>query len=206
VFVDGYDYAGAAVAAAGAVPVVGNIGKATKIGVKAGSKAFRSVKVKRKQPTVAKPKPDAKAKPKPDKPGSRVPDIDVTPGGGTSSSGGSVEEPRKFREVGAFSLKPTVSGPTKFSTDAATRARDEKLYRKSLQENVIDELKHVKSNSLSEHTLNIGNDSIIINNTIAEKIISVYENLNTGNKKKFDKMINESVDSFKKIVNFSVRQ
>lgn len=202
------DLPGAALAAAGAVPVVGNVGKATKVGAKVGSEAFKSIKTKRRQPTVERPKPDAKAGSKPDKPGSRVPDIDITPGGGNDSTPTppTREEPRKFREVGAFSLKPTVSGPTKFSTNTATKTRDEKLYRKSLQENVINQLNHVKSNSLSEHTLNIGNDSIIINNTIAEKIISVYENLNAGNKKKFDKMINESVDSFKKIVNFSVRQ
>jgi hypothetical protein len=209
------DYAGAAVAAAGAVPIAGNIAKGAKIGTKLASSAIKSVKPK-PSAAAAKPKPDA-AKPKPDKPGSRVPDVNIgLPGGGNDSSDSSSssstprEEPRKFREVGAFELKPTVSGPTKFNTNTATKTRDERLYRKSLQEsatkNVIAELNAMKSNSLSEHTLNIGNDSIIISNAIAEKIINVYENLNNSNKKKFDKMINESVDSFKKILTFSVRQ
>ena len=62
------------------------------------------------------------------------------------------------------------------------------------------------SNSLSEQTLNIGNNSISINNTIAEKIVRVYENLNEDNKNKFSDAMNESIESFKKIVNFSIRQ
>jgi hypothetical protein len=62
------------------------------------------------------------------------------------------------------------------------------------------------SNSLSEQTLNIGNNSISINNTIAEKIVRVYENLNEDNKNKFSNAMNESIESFKKIVNFSIRQ
>jgi len=118
-----------------------------------------------------------------------------------------VSDKPKYINVGNFKRQANTVGVKTFSTDTATKSRDERLYRKSLQENnVIETLKGMSLNNLSEHTLNIGNDSIIINNIIAEKIVSVYENLNEDNKNKFNNMMNDSVESFKKIVNFSVRQ
>jgi hypothetical protein len=45
-----------------------------------------------------------------------------------------------------------------------------------------------------------------INSTVANKIVNVYEAMNKKNKKKMEKMLNESVESFNKVMNFAVRQ
>jgi len=50
----------------------------------------------------------------------------------------------------------------------------------------------------------IGNDDVTINSTIAKKVIMVYESLNKKNKKQMEKMLNESADSFKKVISFSI--
>ena len=62
------------------------------------------------------------------------------------------------------------------------------------------------SEGITEMQLNIGENPITINNTIAQKIVSVHESLNKDNKKQMENMLSESVESFKKIVNFAVRQ
>jgi len=45
-----------------------------------------------------------------------------------------------------------------------------------------------------------------INKNVSEKILSLYESVNENNKKKIETMLEESVDSYKKIVEFAVRQ
>lgn len=55
------------------------------------------------------------------------------------------------------------------------------------------------------HVIRFGNDEVTINSTIAKKVLMVYESLNRKNQKQMEKMLNESVESFKKVINFSVR-
>ena len=69
-------------------------------------------------------------------------------------------------------------------------------------ENTIKKLKMVNENT----EFSIGDKTIVINKNIAEKIVSLYESVNRQNKRKIESMLNESVDSFKKIVEFAVRQ
>jgi hypothetical protein len=69
-------------------------------------------------------------------------------------------------------------------------------------ESMINTLKNINENT----EFSIGDKTIVINKNIAEKIVSLYESVNRQNKKKIESMLNESVDSFKKIVEFAVRQ
>ena len=99
-----------------------------------------------------------------------------------------------------------ISSADKFDTEIARNRKRESQFDKSLvSEDVISQLNIIKE-SRSEGTINIGNNSIAINKTVAEKIITVFESLNKENQKKINVMLNESVDSFKKIINFAVRQ
>ena len=104
-----------------------------------------------------------------------------------------------------FSLRATTSKPVG-NVRTGVDARDTSVYRKAMQQNesVLKELYSIKENE--EKTLNIANESVIINNTVAKKVISVYESLNASNKKKVESMLNESVDSFKKVLSFVARQ
>lgn len=48
--------------------------------------------------------------------------------------------------------------------------------------------------------------SFDVNSYLAEEILDLYSNLNRENKKKLKQSLDESVDSFKKIVSFATRQ
>lgn len=69
--------------------------------------------------------------------------------------------------------------------------------------NNIDVLKTI--NEECELSFQDGN-KYTITSPVAGKIVNVYEAMNKKNKKKMEKMLNESVDSFNKVMNFAVRQ
>lgn len=126
---------------------------------------------------------------------------------GKSADGTKYSTPLAFKGV-----DPKVSKP-KSGFRTSVDARDTSLYRKSLQQptmqesNVIDILKQVsEGNGINRNVINIGESSVTINRTIANKMINLYETLNDSNKKKMKTMLNEDVESFKKILDFAVRQ
>ena len=94
-----------------------------------------------------------------------------------------------------------INKPKRFDTTRARRKQDEVLGRK-VQKTMIEEIKTVTE----QQEFSINNGKIIINKQIAEKLLSLYESVNKDNKKKIESMLSESVDSFKKIVEFAVRQ
>lgn len=72
-----------------------------------------------------------------------------------------------------------------------------------------------QSNISKLKTISEGSDDILsfkdgnkytVNSLVANKIVGVYEAMNKKNKKKMEKMLNESVDTFNKVMNFAVRQ
>jgi hypothetical protein len=107
-----------------------------------------------------------------------------------------------------FSMRVNTSAPkSKVRTGVEARMQKyERDYYTQQNENVIQTMKKMVSEDITEMQLNIGESPVTINNTIAQKIISVHESLNGNNKKQMEKMLSESVESFKKIVNFAVRQ
>ena len=113
------------------------------------------------------------------------------------------------RKKRSFSLKANVSAPKGSSYNPA---RDEKqrqaVFRQSQmqEQTLIDQLKMIKDQDANEYIININESNVMINSTIANKIVNVYESLNNRNKAKFERLLNESSESFKKVVNFSLRQ
>jgi hypothetical protein len=67
-------------------------------------------------------------------------------------------------------------------------------------------MKQIVENNISSHTIYLNETPITINNRVAKKVVAVYESLNRQNKKKVEKMLNEDALSFKKVINFAVRQ
>jgi hypothetical protein len=95
------------------------------------------------------------------------------------------------------------------SRDYSKRFSDDAManrYKHTQKESVITTLKSMVEEDVSKMQLNIGESSIMINTTMAKNVVGVYESLNKDNKKKMEDMLSESVDSFKKILSFSVRQ
>ena len=52
----------------------------------------------------------------------------------------------------------------------------------------------------------INESTVVVSNRVAKKILHVYESLNKTNRKKLEKMLNEDVSSFRKAINFAIRQ
>jgi hypothetical protein len=103
------------------------------------------------------------------------------------------------KQFGQSKVTTSQTRPRAFRT--SVDARDEILNRKAM-------MQQIKEASVSDKPglVYINEDTVEINNIMAEKILSLYESLNKSNRKTMEKKLNESVDSFKKVVNFAVRQ
>ena len=74
------------------------------------------------------------------------------------------------------------------------------------ESNVLDTIKSIVENDIQEQTIRFNENKITINNTVAKKLLNVYESVNKTNKKKMEQMLNESDTSFNKVLTFAVRQ
>jgi hypothetical protein len=92
--------------------------------------------------------------------------------------------------------RSTISAQDKYNAD--------RLYR---EETNLDKIKHIVENDINsyEMTFNENDSTINLNNRVAKKVLQVYESLNTKNKKKFSKMLNENATTFKQAINFVIR-
>jgi hypothetical protein len=107
----------------------------------------------------------------------------------------------------SFKMSTKLISPGRKSVVTGYDKKAENDYRNSLREDVFTTLKDMINNNVTEMQLNIGENTIKINNTIATKIVNVHETLNEDNQKKMRDMLNEGdVSSFKKILDFAVRQ
>lgn len=70
----------------------------------------------------------------------------------------------------------------------------------------IDRMKTIKEDTEDCTLVFEDGNKYNITSTVANKIVNVYEAMNKKNKKKMEKMLNESIDSFNKVMNFAVRQ
>lgn len=90
--------------------------------------------------------------------------------------------------------------------DARMRKYERDFYNQQ-NESVLSQIEKMIKEDISEMQLNIGENTLKINNTIAKKVVSVHESLNKENKQKMEDMLNEGkIDSFIKLINFAVRQ
>lgn len=100
---------------------------------------------------------------------------------------------------------PKAAGITT-GVDARMRKYERDFYNQQ-NESVMTQIQKMVNEDVTEMQLNIGESTLKINNTIAKKVVGVYESLNKENKKKMEDMLNEgTTDSFMKLINFAVRQ
>lgn len=119
----------------------------------------------------------------------------------------------KYRETetGEFTqagrAKPTVSGTQRASADL-TGAHIERQRNKvawQMEEN-FKTIRKLAESSGDPASISFGKETITINNRIASKVMKVYEQLNKENKQKLKSMLGESTETFRKAINFVVRQ
>jgi hypothetical protein len=148
-------------------------------------------------------------------------DVDPTvvvnsPGSGSGDVGGYSGSAPVKRDIPQynFQARPTTHSGEKHINLGDTpveRERAARLARQTQQaslrkESVLHELKSMIDNDIAEKTMVINEQQININNTVAKKIVLVYESVNSVNKKKMEKMLNESAASFNKVLTFALRQ
>ena len=73
------------------------------------------------------------------------------------------------------------------------------------KENKISDIQDMINEGVENMDLSINGRTVTLNNSMAKKIIRVYESVNTKNKKIVESMLNEDLDSFKKLLNFSIK-
>jgi hypothetical protein len=133
--------------------------------------------------------------------------------GGGSGSGSNASDSPASRNYD-FKAKPGLKNSFvdyKAPSDTTIRQTDYQLNKKAQkammgESNVLDTIKSIVENDISEQTIRFNENEITINNTVAKKLLNVYESVNKTNKKKMEQMLNESATSFNKVLTFAVRQ
>ena len=77
--------------------------------------------------------------------------------------------------------------------------------KKQVAENKISDIRTMIESNNSLHEMNINGRTITLNNSMAKRILEVYDSVNTKNKKIVESMLNEDLESFKKLLNFSIK-
>ena len=103
------------------------------------------------------------------------------------------------------STPQSSSSSTPLSYQRRVQQRELQYYAQQPQ-TVSESIGYMIDNNINEMNINIKGNDIKINTTIANKINNLYESLNDENKTKMALMLEDSVDSFKQILNFAVRQ
>jgi len=98
--------------------------------------------------------------------------------------------------------------PTLSSAGVGQQQRSAKIQSIAFKEstNNLTVMKQIVEQNIPSHTIYISETPITINKRVAKKVMTVYESLNRQNKKKIEKMLNEDAVSFKKVINFAIRQ
>lgn len=101
--------------------------------------------------------------------------------------------------------RPRYNATTQSKLAQADIAQSKKASQKQVDENKISDIRAMIESGKSLHEMNINGIFITLNNSMAKRILEVYDSVNTKNKKIVESMLNEDLESFKKLLNFSIR-
>jgi hypothetical protein len=76
---------------------------------------------------------------------------------------------------------------------------------KKVNENKISDLRNMINEGIDNIDININGREVTLNTNMAKRILEVYDSVNTKNKKIVEGMLNEDLESFKKLLNFSIK-
>ena len=132
---------------------------------------------------------------------------------GPDEKSDSAWEKHKGQLVGPKSqAKATSSWKAAKPSDATFDSKYRETIRKTfdkpattVDENKITDIQNMLNEGIETMDLSINGRTVTLNNSMAKKIIRVYESVNTKNKKIVESMLNEDLDSFKKLLNFSIK-
>ena len=87
--------------------------------------------------------------------------------------------------------------------DIATTRYKQKLMQ--VKENKISDIRDMISEGTDNMNLQINGRTVTLNTSMAKRILEVYDSVNATNKKLVEGMLNEDMESFKKLLNFSIK-
>jgi hypothetical protein len=94
---------------------------------------------------------------------------------------------------------------SQMKTADLARARAATTPQKQVQENKMSDLRKMIDEGVEVKTLTINERQVDINIGMAKRILEVYDSVNAKNKKIVESMLNEDLESFKKLLNFSIK-
>ena len=131
-------------------------------------------------------------------------------GGAAASavSGGDKSSSEKI-STGIIRDKPTgkeySSWETRPGSDPVYKAKMKKASLAPVSENKIIDIRTMVNEGVDNMDLSINGRQVTLNTSMAKRILEVYDSVNTKNKKIVEGMLNEDLESFKKLLNFSIR-
>ena len=87
----------------------------------------------------------------------------------------------------------------------ARQASSSSQRMKQMQENKMGDLRRMIFENIEFKDININGRTITLNKSMAKRILEVYDSVSDKNKKLVENMINTDLESFKKLLNFSIR-
>lgn len=102
----------------------------------------------------------------------------------------------------------TGSAKRPSSSDAVYQSKMKQATLKqatSVQENKITDIREMINENIDSKDININGRTITLNTSMAKRILEVYDSVNTKNKKIVESMLNDDLESFKKLLTFSIR-
>jgi hypothetical protein len=107
--------------------------------------------------------------------------------------------PKKYKSKSAFDQQAK-------SSNAIKNTRLDKLAMTPIKENRIKLMRNMIKENQDTIEFSFDDISIPVSKTVSKKILETYDKVNRTNKKQIEKMLNESVGSFKKLVAFSIKK
>jgi hypothetical protein len=137
----------------------------------------------------------------PVKPG--MPDININLGGGKSGGPDMSDNPKiQFRPV---DIKTKSSWEQRSSGDPIYKSRMKTQSLTPVKENKMSDLRQMIDEGRDTMDIGINGRSVTLNTGMAKRILEVYDSVNSKNKKIVENMLNEDLESFKRLLTFSIR-
>ena len=106
---------------------------------------------------------------------------------------------------GAKTSSAWKKGPQSNPIDVAREKTALAKQAGAIKENKIIDIRTMIKEGIESLELPINGRQVTLNTSMAKRILEVYDSVNTKNKKIVEGMLNEDLESFKKLLNFSIR-
>jgi len=137
-------------------------------------------------------------------------------GAAASAAGSLFDDPLGLKDAKKLGQDKAAQGRVKtgsaspkasdgYSPTVASKIRQAELARSKVQENKISDIRNMIDEGVSIMELPIKGRTIKLNSSMAKRIVEVYDSVNTKNKKVVESMLNEDLESFKRLLNFSIK-